>query len=91
MKSLHLYLLAVALIALVFVPSSAEEVQYPFVEDPQLPSELIPNADDDVTDSILDDDPVPPPIWSLCGNPSKHLLIPYYISFIEAYLVTKMV
>jgi hypothetical protein len=78
MKSLHLYLLVVALIALFSVPASAQEVQHPFVEEPQLTPELLPIADDDVTDSVPKDDPVPPPIWSLCGNPSKHLLIPYY-------------
>jgi hypothetical protein len=52
----------------------AEEVQVPFIEDSPL-------FHDPITDVIpepdLLDEPVPPPIWSLCGNPSTHLLIPY--------------
>jgi len=68
----------VLVVAALSALASADPDQHPLVED----TNAIPDAinDDIIPDFILDDldkDPVPPPIWKLCGNPSKHLLIPY--------------
>jgi hypothetical protein len=45
--------------------------QHPFVGEVVVQQEV---ADTLVKDVF--EDPTPPPIWSLCGIPSQHLLIP---------------
>jgi hypothetical protein len=68
----------VLLLAALSAVASADPDQHPLVEDTVIIPDVI--NDDIIPDYVLDDldkDPVPPPIWRLCGNPSKHLLIPY--------------
>ena len=72
MKSLRLSI-AFVLIASLVISAAAEQIQYPLVED--IGPALEPVADTVIPDVL--EEPVPPPIWSLCGDPSKHLLIPY--------------
>jgi hypothetical protein len=51
--------------------SAQHETQLPFVDDvvpiAYEPEEAVPDYEPDKD---------PPPIWTLCGNPSKHLIIP---------------
>lgn len=80
MKSVRFYIGIVLVIAALLPAVAAEEAQQPFVDDVAIAIEDLPLEEDIIPDYILDDpdkEPVPPPIWSLCGNPSKHLLIPY--------------
>jgi len=68
----------VLVVAALSTLASADPDQHPLVEDTNIIPDVI--NDDIIPDFVLDDldkDPVPPPIWKLCGNPSKHLLIPY--------------
>jgi hypothetical protein len=65
----------VLVVAALSALASADPDQHPLVEDTNTISDVL--NDDIIPDLILDKDPVPPPVWKLCGDPSKHLLIPY--------------
>ena len=59
-----------------FVAALDDDGQYPIiVERPD--EEVVATPDEEC--SLGDKEPVPPPIWNLCGKPSKHLLIPYIL------------
>jgi hypothetical protein len=81
MKSVRFYIGIVFVIAVLLTAVSAEDTQQPFIDNGVVTIEDPAFVDGVIHDAIVDDqdkeDPVPPPIWSLCGNPSKHLLIPY--------------
>jgi hypothetical protein len=74
MKTLRLWLLAAALL-LSTVSAQEQQQQIAFLPD----DDVIPIPEQTVLDLATqsDKDPVPPPIWTLCGDPAKHLLIPY--------------
>ena len=76
MKALRLYFGFALLACLFFTIAGAEQIQLPLVGElePALESVLEPVVADDAQNP---EEPLPPPIWTLCGNPSKHLLIPY--------------
>jgi hypothetical protein len=80
MKALRLYFGFALLACLFFTIASAEQIQLPLVVESEPAVEFVPEpvVADDAQDT---EEPLPPPIWTLCGNPSKHLLIPY-LSFI---------
>lgn len=65
----------VVFLAAILSAVSAQEAQHVLVDNihPGLDPNIIP--DYPIVD--LDKEPVEPPIWSLCGNPSEHLLIPF--------------
>jgi hypothetical protein len=68
----------VLVVAALSALASADPDQHPLVDDTNTISDVL--NDDIIPDLVLDDldkDPVPPPVWKLCGDPSKHLLIPY--------------
>ena len=96
MKSLRLYF-GFALFACLFfgIVKAEQQIQHPLIEEvePALEpvADIVPITDD------APEEPVPPPIWTLCGNPSEHLLIPYpspypspLPSMLTYGLVTKM-
>jgi len=89
MKALLRLCLVFALLASLFLSiASAEQIQHPFIEEIQ--PVLEPVADDAViSDKAQEPEPVPPPIWSLCGTPSKHLLIPYLPPFCSDFSLYK--
>jgi hypothetical protein len=73
MRSLRLSF-GITLIASLLLSATADQIQHPLVEDIQ--PALEPVSDTALPDDVLEE-PVPPPVWSLCGTPSEHLLIPY--------------
>ena len=80
MKSVRFYIGIVFVIAVLLTAVSAEDVQEPFIDDAAITIEDLALGDGSIPDSLLDDldkEPVPPPVWALCGNPSEHLLTPY--------------
>jgi hypothetical protein len=81
MKALLRLCLVFALLAcLFFTIARAEQIQHPLIEEIQ--PVLEPVVDDTIiSDKAQEPEPVPPPIWSLCGTPSQHLLIPYFPPF----------
>ena len=72
MKAMQLHIGIVLLLVCLLGVSAAQEQQLPFIDDSYPVSEL-----PEVIETLHDAEDPPPPIWSLCGNPSKHLLIPY--------------
>lgn len=68
---LRVWLLAAALL---HSAVAAQEQQIAFLPD----DDVIPIPEQTVLDPAAqgDKDPVPPPIWTLCGDPAKHLLTP---------------
>jgi len=83
MKSLHFSFLGLLLIS--FILSYVSSQQLPFIVPDYDLAGLVDQdpiqLDDDPFDnddlSIHNEPEIPPPIWSLCGDLSKHLLIPY--------------
>jgi hypothetical protein len=81
MKSVRLCS-GIVLLAALLSAVSAQEVQHILVDNIQ--PALDPIQDSLIPGYTLDDPdkkPVEPPIWSLCANPSKHLLIPLFSPF----------
>lgn len=78
MKSLQLYLSPCLLFLFLLSLARAQQVQHPLIN-----TATDPILEDNIPEYVFagsDEDPAPappPPIWSLCGEPSKHLLIPY--------------
>src|SRR5579871_5864312 len=71
MKYLRVYV-GIFIASALFVDIASSQEQIPFIGDDVVPvPDLFPDP------SLPTEDPVPPPIWSLCGDPSKHLLVPY--------------
>ena len=74
MRTSRIYFGIAVALSLLSTIALAEQPQVTFIEDIQDPIlDVTPESDT----LLLDEEPVPPPIWSLCGHPSKHLLIPY--------------
>jgi hypothetical protein len=79
MKSVQFYVGIVFVIAVLLTAVLAEDVQHPLIDDATITIEDPAFVDSPIVDD-LDKNPIPLPVWSLCGNPSKHLLIPYSLN-----------
>lgn len=75
MKAVRLYFGITVLLGCLLAVVVAQGQQYPLF-NPSLPTTpaLIPDIIPEELETL--EDPTEP-IWSLCGNPSQHLLIPY--------------
>jgi hypothetical protein len=85
MKAVRLYVGITVLLGYLLAVVVAQDQQYPLF-DPSLPTTpaLIPDIIPEQELETLEDPTEP--IWSLCGNPSQHLLIPY-VSYYKLMLM----
>ena len=81
MKSLRLSFGILLVQAFLYKAISAEEEQVPFVgEIGDIQEAVLEEVIPGILPDILSEEPILEPIWSLCGDPSTHLLVAYSLN-----------